>query len=95
MDVQLAEPPQVASPEAGKEVSWSQLFEMRLVDGSFQGAGEGLQSACSWFRILEDSRPRTVDARRRPGLRLRQRPGLAGGRFARSPVLAGARPGGP
>jgi acyl-CoA thioesterase-2 len=27
---------------------------MRLVDGSFQGAGEGLQWACSWFRILED-----------------------------------------
>jgi acyl-CoA thioesterase-2 len=57
MDVQLAEPPQVAGPEAGKEVSWSQLFEMRLVDGSFQGAGEGTQSACSWFRILEDLGP--------------------------------------
>ena len=57
MDVQLADAPQVASPEAGKEVSWSQLFEMRLVDGSFQGAGEGVQSACSWFRILEDLGP--------------------------------------
>jgi acyl-CoA thioesterase-2 len=47
----------VASPEAGKEVSWSQLFEMRLVEGSFQGSGDGAQSACSWFRVLEDLGP--------------------------------------
>ena len=57
MDIQLIGPPQVPGPQSGKEVSWSQLFEMRLVDGSFQGTGGGLQSACSWFRILEDLGP--------------------------------------
>jgi len=54
MDVQLAEPPVVAAPDDGKEVSWSPLFELRLVQGSYQGLGDGQQSACSWFRVLED-----------------------------------------
>jgi acyl-CoA thioesterase-2 len=58
MDVQLAPLPEVPAPEEGKEVSWSPLFELRLVQGSYQGmgAGEGgeQRSACSWFRVLED-----------------------------------------
>jgi acyl-CoA thioesterase-2 len=54
MDIQLAEPPGVASPEDGQEVSWSPLFELRLVRGSYQGVGDGQQAASSWFRVLED-----------------------------------------
>jgi acyl-CoA thioesterase-2 len=57
MDVQLVEPPAVGGPATGKEVSWSQLFEMRLVEGSFQGLGQGAQSASCWFRVLEDLGP--------------------------------------
>ena len=30
---------------------------MRLVQGSFQGSGEGIQSASCWFRVLEDLGP--------------------------------------
>jgi acyl-CoA thioesterase-2 len=37
MDVQLARPPDVKEPEEGKEVSWSPLFELRLVQGSYHG----------------------------------------------------------
>lgn len=60
MDIQLARPPEVAAPEAGTEVSWSPLFELRLVEGSYLGPaarppdGRDEQSACSWFRVLED-----------------------------------------
>jgi acyl-CoA thioesterase-2 len=54
MDVQLIEAPEVMEPEEGKEVSWSPLFELRLVQGSYQGTDRGRQSACSWFRVLED-----------------------------------------
>jgi acyl-CoA thioesterase II len=52
MDVQLAQLPEVAPPEEGKEVSWGPLFELRLVHGP-ERAGDQL-SACSWFRVLED-----------------------------------------
>ena len=54
MDVQTAEAPNVAPPEEGKELSWSPLFELRLVQGSYQSLGQGRQTACSWFRVLED-----------------------------------------
>jgi acyl-CoA thioesterase-2 len=60
MEVQIARPPAVAGPERGTEVSWSPLFELRLVEGSYQGPPpghphrDGEQSACSWFRLLED-----------------------------------------
>ncbi|MGH9105700.1 MAG: acyl-CoA thioesterase [Acidimicrobiales bacterium] len=61
MDVQLAERPQVAGPEEGKELSWSGLFEIRSVEGSYQDLAEGRPAACSWFRVLEalDDRPAT------------------------------------
>jgi acyl-CoA thioesterase-2 len=53
MDVQLARMPEVAGPEEGKEVSWSTLFELRLVKGTFSQRPEGGESACSWFRVVE------------------------------------------
>lgn len=53
MDIQVDDAPAVPRPEEGKEVSWSPLFEMRLVEGSFQGWGTGAQSARAWFRMLE------------------------------------------
>lgn len=54
MDVQVQPSPLVDGPEMGKEVSWSPLFEMRLVQGSYQASGPGEQGATSWFRLLED-----------------------------------------
>lgn len=57
MDVQVEPAPSVPGPEAGKEVSWSPLFEMRLVEGSYQGSGDGAQSASAWFRMLEPLGP--------------------------------------
>lgn len=53
MDVQVDPAPDVDGPDAGKEVSWSPLFEMRLVEGSYQGSGSGAQYAAAWFRMLE------------------------------------------
>lgn len=54
MDVQVVPAPAVDGPDGGKEVSWSPLFEMRLVQGSYQGQGTGVQTAVSWFRMLEE-----------------------------------------
>ncbi len=54
MDVQLAQMPEVAAPEEGKEVSWSPLFELRLAPGAPPGGAGQQHSACSWFRVLED-----------------------------------------
>jgi acyl-CoA thioesterase-2 len=53
MDVQLAPMPEVGGPEEGKEVSWSTLFELRLVRGTFEELARGGRSACSWFRVVE------------------------------------------
>jgi acyl-CoA thioesterase II len=51
MDVQVGAAPSVPGPEAGEEVSWSPLFEMRLVHGSYQARGTGAQTATAWFRM--------------------------------------------
>ncbi|HTW07674.1 MAG TPA: hypothetical protein VME46_09195, partial [Acidimicrobiales bacterium] len=44
----------VAAPGEGEQVSWSPLFDLRLVRGPGTGGDEGARSACSWFRLLED-----------------------------------------
>lgn len=48
MDVQLAPAPRAGTPAEARDLSWSPLFELRVVPGG--GAGD----ACSWFRVLED-----------------------------------------
>jgi acyl-CoA thioesterase II len=89
MDVQLARAPDAGTPEESEDVSWSPLFELRVVRGPrgfdalrgpesargsegspqiggpdrhrFGGtldAAQGVQSACSWFRVPEDLGPR-------------------------------------
>jgi acyl-CoA thioesterase II len=70
MDIQLARLPAVGGPEDAKDVSWSPLFELRLVEGTGTGstgwggraapgklaaAGtEDLQGSCSWIRWAAD-----------------------------------------
>lgn len=54
MEVQLAEPPNVGAPEEAQDVTWSPLFELRLVGGSYHGTAKGAQAACSWFKSVED-----------------------------------------
>lgn len=54
MDVQRASAPDVPGPEEGKDVSWSPLFELRLVPGPQPYGGEDQHSSASWSRVLED-----------------------------------------
>lgn len=57
MDIQIARPPAVGGPEQAKDVSWSPLFELRLVQGTQGGGPGGVEvphSACSWFKWAED-----------------------------------------
>jgi acyl-CoA thioesterase-2 len=69
MDIQLARLPAVGHPQDAKDVSWSPLFELRLVEGTGAGGtgwggrvaatvaaagAEDLQSSCSWVRWAAD-----------------------------------------
>jgi acyl-CoA thioesterase II len=69
MDIQLARLPAVGRPEDAKDVSWSPLFELRLVQGTGTGGtgwggrapgtpavagAEDLQGSCSWIRWAAD-----------------------------------------
>jgi acyl-CoA thioesterase-2 len=69
MDIQLARLPAVGGPEDAKDVSWSPLFELRLVQGAGTGGtgwggrapgtlatagAEDLQGSCSWIRWAAD-----------------------------------------
>jgi acyl-CoA thioesterase-2 len=53
MDVQLDRLPEVPTPGAGREMSWSPLFDISLVQGPRRGPGDQ-HSAYSWFKVLED-----------------------------------------
>lgn len=62
MDVQLERPSAVAAPEDGKDVSWSPLFEVRMVQGSYgeiwgsapaQAAHGQTTPALSWMKTTE------------------------------------------
>jgi acyl-CoA thioesterase-2 len=57
MDVQLARLPDIPGPEEGEQVSWSPLFELRLVHAARRDGSDDQYSACSWFRVLEDLGP--------------------------------------
>ncbi|MHB1497521.1 MAG: acyl-CoA thioesterase [Acidimicrobiales bacterium] len=59
-DIQLERPPAVGGPDDGKDASWSPLFEMRVVQGSYGeawGRAPGQSSpatpAWSWMRVTE------------------------------------------
>jgi acyl-CoA thioesterase II len=69
MDIQIARLPAVGGPEDAKDVSWSPLFELRLVQGAgTSGTGwgsraagtpapsgaEDLRASCSWIRWAAD-----------------------------------------
>jgi acyl-CoA thioesterase-2 len=69
MDIQLARLPAVGGPDDAKDVSWSPLFELRLVQGTgTSGTGwggraagtlapsgaEDLRGSCSWIRWAGD-----------------------------------------
>jgi acyl-CoA thioesterase-2 len=69
MDIQLARLPAVGGPDAAKDVSWSPLFELRLVEGARTGGtgwggrapstlaapgSEDLRGSCSWIRWAAD-----------------------------------------
>ena len=57
-DIQLAEPPRVAGPDAGRDVSWGPLLELRLVEPERPDCpGAGLPAAqrlTTWFRLREE-----------------------------------------
>lgn len=54
MDAQLTQMPQVPGPSQGKEVSWSSLFEVRLVRDTSEDLGRRQNGSCSWFRVVEE-----------------------------------------
>jgi acyl-CoA thioesterase-2 len=58
MDVQLARAPDVPLPEAGHDVSWGALLELRLVEGASSQQTDGEQAGAkhltTWFRVTEE-----------------------------------------
>jgi acyl-CoA thioesterase II len=56
MDVQLARLPAAGRPGDAKDISWSPLFELRLVDDgeADRGGGKELETSYSWVKWTED-----------------------------------------
>jgi acyl-CoA thioesterase-2 len=54
MDAQLEQAPAVPGPDAGRDVSWSPLFELRVAGDSIEAVAAGGHAACSWARVVED-----------------------------------------
>ena len=65
MDIQLARLPAVGAPGGGKDVSWSPLFELRLVQGNDAG-GTGWGSAMAGGHAGRVALPAEAEDLQRP-----------------------------
>ncbi|HET9061623.1 MAG TPA: acyl-CoA thioesterase domain-containing protein [Acidimicrobiales bacterium] len=63
MDVQLARPPSVGPPSSGTEMSWSPLFELSMVEGSYQSdTGHYVHPSLKVAGARREARARAGDA---------------------------------